>query len=148
MSEENDNEIVNPAAAPESEAKKWIKEFRALDTEIKEAGKLLGLMRKRRKALDQAVLAWMQAQGFVRVKLNETHFLERNIKSSQKAVNADRIVDVLSQEFENNNEKVASLVSSIYNDRPVEDVEILKVVKAGAKKRVRPVDGEDADADA
>ncbi len=126
-----------------------IKEFRGLDTEIKDAGKTLGAMRKRRKALDGAILTWMQTQGFVRVKLSETQFLERNVKSHQKPVNADMIVGVLTQYFDGDDDRASSLASLIYDSRPVDEHEILKVIKESGKKRsVRPVDGTDAGVDA
>lgn len=131
---------------PQETFKRWVKEFRTIDKEIKEAQPTLAAMRKRKKALDESILQWMIAHGVARVQLREDEWLERNVKTSVKPINADVLGDVLGEYFEGDTEQVASLVNLIYDGRPEIEKEILKVAAPnnGKKRsRVRPVEGEE-----
>ena len=120
--------------------KKWVREFNAIDKEIKESSSTLGQMRKRRKELDAAILSWMQGNDVARVRLSDNKFLERNIKTCQKGLNSDIIAATL-QEYFRDETQAAEVTSLIYNNRPVIETEILKTVSNQKKSTIRPVDG-------
>lgn len=115
---------------------RWVREFDTLESEMKAAGKLLGQMRKRKKQLEEAVKKYMQQNRVTRVNLNSERYLERNIKLTQKGVNAEVIGGVL-QQLMNDEEKAAEYTAAIYNARPEEETEILKIATEQPQKRAR-----------
>jgi len=138
----DENTIANAADAPESTFKRWVKDYCTIDAEIKSAGAAMTAMRKRKKMLDDAILQWMQTNDVARVHLREDEFLERNIKSSAKPLNAEVIGEVLEEFFQGDGERAASLTALIYNGRHEEEKEVLKVATVSRKRqRLRPVDG-------
>lgn len=137
--EQNINDVT------EDTFKRWVKEYRLLDEELKNAGKTIGAMRKRKKQLDESIKGWMQVNKYSRVHLRENEFLERHIKTSQKAVNADLISSTLEEYFSGDATQAAEVTGLIYNGREETEAEILKIVSDQPKKRAktRPVDVED-----
>jgi hypothetical protein len=125
---------------PQETFKDWVKEFRSMDKEIKDAGTTLGEMRKHRKELNNLILSWMQANKVPRVKIDDQVF-ERNIKSVQKAVTLDVIGDYCSEYFGGDEAQAAEFTAGLYASRTTEEKEVLTVVAASKKRpRLRPVD--------
>lgn len=126
--------------ASKQQFKRWVREYDDLDNEIKSAGKLLTQMRKRRSQLEDVVKTYMQHNHVARVNLGGDRYLERNIKITQKGVNAEVIGSVL-QELMGDEEKAAEYTAAIYNGRPEDEKEVLKFAteQPAKRPRLRPV---------
>lgn len=135
----SDSELQNAGSASEDTFKRWVKEYRALEAEIKAATPTITQMRKRKKQLDEVILAWMQTNGVERVLLRDNEFLTRNIKTSSGPVNADHIGHVLQDYFGGDEKQASDLTARIYNSRSETESEVLKVL-AEKKRKLRPVD--------
>ena len=132
----------NVSNADESEFKEWVREYRKIDIEIRDATKLLGAMRKRRTQLDAAILKWMQEQKIPSIKIGEDS-LGRYVKTSIKGVNQDRVTSILQSELDNE-DLANALVKKIYEDREEDESEVLKIAKAQKKRKtLRPVEEDD-----
>jgi hypothetical protein len=127
----------------ETTFKQWVKEYKNVSKEIQEAGKLLGVMRKRKKQLDTAIIGWMQTNNVARVHLRDDQYLERNIKTTQKGLNVELVTNILT-ELLADQDKAAEYASVIYSSRPEEEKEFLKVTADQPRKRprVRPVESQ------
>jgi molybdopterin converting factor small subunit len=132
------------ANTPEDVFKRWVKEYRILDKEIKESGATLSEMRKRKKQLNESILTWMQGNRVLNVHLRDDDYLARKIKTSQSPLNADIIGTVL-QGFLGNEEQASEATALIYEGRPEVEQEVLVVENNSKKKRqrLRPVELED-----
>lgn len=136
MSDDNANA---PATVSEDVFKKWVKEYKALDTELRDASKTLSAMRKRKKDLSEAILAWMQQEKVPRVWLRENEYLERFYVTRTKPLNAEVIGGVLSEYFGGDEAQASDLTSRMYESRGEEEVEVLKAT-VPKKRKMRPVD--------
>ena len=127
--------------APPETFKKWVKEYRKIDKEIRTAAPLLGQLRKRKKQLEEVIRPWMERNEVATVQLGETETLERMAKTYKTPVNANYIGQVLEQHYKDDTQ-AASIVALIYGSRPESEREILKIVSSEPKKRkVRKVEG-------
>ena len=135
--------MADVADATKDDFKNWVREFRGLDQEIKDAGVVMTSLRKKRKALDQNILTWMQAHKINKVNLDQEgkQVLMRFEKDRQEPVNGEWIATSLARTLGDEN-AAARHVAAIYDNRPTERVEFLKVTKPTAKARVRPVGDE------
>lgn len=141
----NDETSMDVAGAPQETFKRWVKEYRSLDKEIKAAGTALSAMRKRKKQLDEVILIWMQNNAVARVHLRDNDYLTRNLKTRLKPVNAHLITSVLAEYHSGDTETAEQLTTLIYDSREEEEKEILKVEteKPTAKRaRTRAVDAD------
>lgn len=139
----SDEQQQSMANVPQDTFKRWVREMRKIDAEIKEAAPLLSAMRKRKKQLDGSIHEYMKHNGIARVRFpgSEDEFIERQVKVYKKPVNAEHIGRVL-EEYFNDEDKAAEVTGILYKQRPEEDREFLKIISA-KKRKARAVDGED-----
>lgn len=146
--ESADEETEFTIDASQDSFKQWVAELRAVDKELKDAGKPLSAIRKRRRALSDAVRDWMlhHEVGRVQVQADDdgtVTYLKCVEKEVLAPVNAEYLYDALLQ-LNNGDETLASsMVGAVYNNRPAETKVVLKAVKENDKKkpRVRDVEG-------
>lgn len=145
-----EEEVEFSADAPEESFKAWVKEMRAVDAELKEAGKALTAIRKRRRALSDAVLAWMQGNSYEKVQVHVDEqgvvsYLQRFEKEVLEPVNAEYLYETLLRLNSGDETLASATVNAIYNNREASTKELLKVVKVGGDKKrgakMRPVGG-------
>ena len=130
-------ETVDVSNATEEDFKEWVREYRKIDKEIRDAGRLLTQMRKRRKELDTVILEWMQVNNVPSLKLGEDT-LGRFVKTKLHPVNANYIGSVLEDYFKDT-DQASTVTSVIFGNRPQEEEEILKITPAKKRKTIRPV---------
>lgn len=134
MSNDGGNDNVS-----EDVFKKWVKEYKAIDTELREASKTFSAMRKRKKELSDAIMGWMQQEKVPRVWLRENEYLERFLVTRTKPLNSTVIGDVLTEYFDGDAEQASEVTSRLYESRGEEEVEVLKAT-VPKKRKMRPVD--------
>lgn len=118
--------------------KENIKTYFALDSEINESSKLLRQLSKKRKETGDEILEWMRQNNKVRIKTRHGA-LERSITTRKVNVSAARVQEV-AKNFVGDDERAAELARLVYEDRPVEEREILKTNKKDAGPAGETVD--------
>lgn len=110
-----------------SDIRENIKSYFALDKEIKESTKLIGELRKKRKATGDDILTWMKANSKTRIKTNHG-IIERTVQARKVPVNAAYIQECAAS-FLNNEEQASILTKLVYEQRPSQESEVLKTLK-------------------
>ncbi len=111
-----------------------VKSYFALDPEIKESGKLLGQMRKKRKQNEEDIQQWMQLNNKRRIT-TKYGTLERVKQTRKPTVTKEHILDVLGA-CTNSPADAEEYVRKIYDDRDPIEVEVLKPIKASQSESV------------
>lgn len=104
-----------------------VKVYMALDDEIAKSSKLLGDLRKKRKATGDNILSWLQKNEKVRITTKKG-ILERQVAARKVTVNAAYVQECAAS-FLNDEERAAVLTNLIFENRPTEEKEVLKRAK-------------------
>lgn len=74
-----------------------VKNFFALDKEIKEAAKLIGGMRRKRKEAESSILEWMESNNKMRITTKSGQVLERVTRTTKLGASKQRVQEVAKQ---------------------------------------------------
>jgi seryl-tRNA synthetase len=110
-----------------AEIKQHVTDYLSIDREIRESGKLLSQLRKKRKELGAHVLEWMQKNDKHHIKTRQGE-IERFSRNKKETLKRERVEEVAST-FITNPAQVTQLCTVLFDERRVIAVEQIKCGK-------------------
>lgn len=121
-SEEEISEGLGEAAPKRitADAKKSIKRYFELDNELKEAGKMLGVIRAEKRKISKSLMTWMKSNGYklVRTKYGK---LQRIKSGGKVALNREYVLHYAMNVRGMSEADAEAMCVALYDERPTKE---------------------------
>ena len=117
---------------------KTIQEYIVLDDQIRDAQKDIQLLKARKKSIMVAIMAYMKSQDWDVCNISSGGKLMLKKSKTKSGIKRDTSEEKLSSFFNGDNSKVEAVLKLIFDEREVNETDVLRRSRPRAVKKAPP----------